>query len=47
VEEQPQHAYLRSIGCDQAQGLYYSGPLEIEAAESALAAPRRALERQG
>jgi EAL domain-containing protein (putative c-di-GMP-specific phosphodiesterase class I) len=46
VEEQSQHAYLRSIRCDQAQGPYYSGPLEIEAAESVLAAPRRALERQ-
>jgi diguanylate cyclase (GGDEF)-like protein len=46
VEEQPQHAYLRSIGCDQAQGLYYSGPLEIEAAETVLGTPRRALERQ-
>lgn len=46
VEEQPQHAYLRSIGCEQAEGLYYSGPLEIEATEAALAAPRRALVRQ-
>jgi EAL domain-containing protein (putative c-di-GMP-specific phosphodiesterase class I) len=46
VEEQPQHAYLRSIGCDQAQGRYYSGPLEIEGAEAVLGGRRRSLERR-
>ena len=41
VEAQEQVAQVKALGCDYAQGFYFSGPLNVESATRLIASDRQ------